>query len=781
MVIFKKIFSILVQVILVINLGAQQSKNLFLWYKQPASNWNEALPVGNGRLGAMVFGRVEIERIQLNEESLWAGKQIDVNNPGAAKHLKEIQQLLLNGENNKAYDLSTQHLLAIPPQFRSYQTLGDLFLDFGKQGGVKNYNYQLNLETGIVTINYEINDVQYKREVFASAPQNCIVIKLTSNKANSIQCKLNLSREKDATVSAVNNNQLVMSGQLTDVDDVMNGEGGLNMKFHAMLLAKQDGGEITAANNTLLIRRANSVTILITAATDYNFSKLNFDRSVNSKAICEKIISIASVIPGNDLVKNHLTEFQSLFSRVQLNLGEIERSDIPTDKRLDSLKLGVEDPQLMALYFQYGRYLLMSSSRYPGVLPANLQGVWNEHFNAPWNSDYHTNINLQMNYWPAEICNLGETTTPLFNFIDNYRVPGRVSAKKMYNADGWMMHHATDIFGKTGIIDGIHWGTSPLSAVWLCQHLWEHYLFTLDKNFLKDKAYPIMTEAARFVQSFLIKDKNGYLATAPSMSPENAFKLPGGETQNLTYSPAIDIEMIMDFFNACIKAGSILKTDQQFRDSLESTLKQLPPIRISKRYGTIQEWIEDYEEAEPGHRHMSHLFGLFPANIINQQTPELFEAAKKTLERRLQNGGGHTGWSRAWIINFYARLQDGEQAYKHILALLQKSTLKNLFDNHPPFQIDGNFGGTAGIAEMLLQSQNETIEMLPALPMAWNVGSVKGLCARGGFVIDMEWKKGILTKAVIYSKNGGDCNLNTGTKKVHLKTEAGKQYVVNND
>ncbi len=761
--------------------ASQQSNDLKLWYLQPAANWNEALPVGNGRLGAMVFGRVENERIQLNEESLWAGKQIDVNNPGAANHLKEIQQLLLNGENKRANDLSTQYLLQTPPRFRSYQTLGDLFLDFGEQGGIKNYNYQLDLKTGIVTTGYEINGVKFKREVFASAPQNCIVIRLTSNKANSIQCKLNLSRERDATVSAVGNSQLLMSGQIADANDVMNGEGGLNMKFHTLLQAKQVGGKILAKNNTLLIQQATSVTILITAATDYNFSKLNFDRSIDSKAICEKIISKAIAIPVNELQKKHLAEFQSFFNRVQLNLGNINRTGIPTDKRLDSLKLGIEDPQLMALYFQYGRYLLMSSSRYPGVLPANLQGVWNEHFNAPWESDYHTNINLQMNYWPAEICNLSETTTPLFNFIDNYRVPGRVTAKKMYNSNGWMMHHATDIFGKTGINAGIHWGTSPLSAAWLCQHLWEHYLFTLDNDFLKNKAYPIMKEAAQFIQSFLIKDKHGYLVTAPSMSPENAFKLPNGELQNLTYSPTIDIEMIMDFYSACINAGNILQDDQQFLTGLNNTLKQLPPISISKRYGTIQEWIEDYEEVEPGHRHISHLFGLHPANIINQQTPELFEAAKKTLERRLQNGGGHTGWSRAWIINFYARLQDGEKAYQHVLALLQKSTLKNLFDNHPPFQIDGNFGGTAGIAEMLLQSQNETIQLLPALPNAWKNGNVKGLCARGGFVIDMEWNSGKLTKAIIFSKKGGDCNINTGSKKIQLKTEAGKQYVINSD
>ncbi|MEI9958888.1 MAG: glycoside hydrolase family 95 protein, partial [Ferruginibacter sp.] len=382
----------------------------------------------------------------------------------------------------------------------------------------------------------------------------------------------------------------------------------------------------------LFIQNATAVTIIITAVTDYNFSKLNFDRTINSKAICESIIQKAGIISFEQMKKNHLQEYQSLFSRMSLQLSDDNTlAELPTDARLELVKKGGDDPGLVAMYFQFGRYLLMSSSRAPGKLPANLQGVWNEHFNAPWESDYHTNINVQMNYWPAEVCNLSETTEPLFNFIDNYRIPGRVSAKKMYNANGWMMHHATDIFGKTGINAGINWGTSPLSASWLCQPLWEHYQFTQDENFLRQKAYPIMKEAAAFVQSFLIKDKNGYLVTAPSMSPENSYKLPGGGREQITYSPTIDIEMITDFYTACIKAANILQQDKAFADELKKTLQQLPPVKISKRYGTIQEWIEDYEETEPGHRHMSHLFGVHPGNSINAQTPELFAAAKKNI------------------------------------------------------------------------------------------------------------------------------------------------------
>ncbi|MCZ4244434.1 glycoside hydrolase family 95 protein [Pedobacter punctiformis] len=760
-------------------IGANAQQSLKLWYKKPAGIWNDALPVGNGRLGAMVFGKTGSEIIQLNEESLWAGNQTNDNNPQALAHIKEIQQLLLNGKNNEAHELATKYLLATPPNFRSYQTLGNLHLDFANTTDVKDYQRSLDLETAIAGVNYNSNGLNYKREIFASAPDNAIVVHITADKPKSLNFKVSLAREQDAAVNAVSDNTLLLSGQIMDLPSDDEGKGGMDMKFNAIVKVISNSGKTEAANNGIMITDASEVTILITAATDYNLNKLNFDRAIDSKKTCEDIIAKASAYKYETLVQRHLNDYKPIFNRVKLDLGGDDLSNLSTDVRMDNVRKGTVDKQLTSLYFQYGRYLLMGSSRFPGVLPANLQGVWNDLYQAPWKSDYHTNINIQMNYWPADVANLSETMIPFANFVDQNRVPGRVAASETYGAKGWTIHHATDIFGKTGIQSGIHWGTSPLASVWLCLNLWDHYRFTADMDYLRDKAYPVMKEAAEFVQSFLIKDKNGYLVTAPSMSPENTFILPNGQQDQITYAPTIDIELIQSLYDACLKAGKLLNDDPEFLRGLSQTLTKLPPIQISKRTGTIQEWIEDYEEAEPGHRHISHLLGLYPAEVINPSKPELFEAAKKTLERRLANGGGHTGWSRAWIINFYARLLDGEKAWQNVQALLQKSTLNNLLDNHPPFQIDGNFGGTAGIAEMLVQSQNDYIELLPAIPAAWSNGEVSGLLARGGFEIKMKWEAGKLINAEILSKKGNDCKIKYGNTTISLKTKANQTYQLN--
>ncbi len=748
---------------LILLLSCQQkdetTKEQLLWYDQPASKWEEALPIGNGRLGAMIFGHPFQECIQVNEESLWSGAPINSNNPKAIHNLNKIRELILSHQYQAAKKLAAETMVGTPPCVRSYQTLGNILLDYSIQDTTQ-YSRSLNLNRGICTTQFLSQGIGYKQEVFSSAVDNVIVTRLSSSQAEGLSVLVRLTRNKDIQLS-VQDNEIILEGQITDEDDPRSGPGGKHMKFAAKLRILHEGGNLIAKDGGIYIDKAKQATLLFTAATDYLLSQLNFDRSIQPLNVCNQILEKACQQSYDALLARHTEDHTSVFNRVSLDLGETAQASLPTNRRLEAVKAGAEDPDLIALYFQYGRYLLMNSSRTPGVLPANLQGIWNKDYNAPWGSDFHTNINLQMNYWPAEVCNLSETALPLIQFMEKLQTPGSITAKEMYHSRGWTVHHLTDPFGRTAVMDGV-WGCFPMGGPWMTFPIYEHYAFTKDKKFLEETAYPILKSSAQFVLDFLIKDKKGQWVTAPSNSPENAYIDPvSGKAIDITYAATMDIQIITELFNNCILSSSILEKDKAFADSLQQVLKELPPVKVSPSLGGIQEWIEDYKEADPGHRHISHLLGLHPGTQITPSTPDLFAAAQKTIDLRLSAGGGHTGWSRAWIINFYARLLDGNNALHHIYELLKKSTHANLFDDHPPFQIDGNFGGTAGIAEMLLQSHAAYIHLLPALPKAWHTGSFKGLKARGNFEISCTWKENRLQEATLTSLAGDVCKLRT--------------------
>ncbi len=757
-----------------------------LWYRQPARDWLQAMPIGNGRLGGMVFGGAPQERIQLNEDTLWSGRPLHRRHPDGRAVLAEIRRLVLQEGDLVAADELTKKLQG--PFTESYQPLGDLYLDCAHAGAIAEYARALDLDAAIVHVRYRVGETTFTREVFVSAVDQTLVVRLAADRPGQITVDVSLDSPLRHAVASIGATTLALRGRCpVHVDPNYCGErvrsivydedGGI--RFEAQARAVLEGGACQVDGRGIHIRNADAVTLLLAAATSF----AGFDREPAEDRdlgqLCGTTLDRAAAKPYATLRADHVADHRALFRRVELDLGGTEAAARPTDERLRAVQRGDEDPLLVAQYFQFGRYLLIASSR-PGTQPANLQGIWNFEMRPPWSANYTININTQMNYWPAETCNLSECHAPLFDLIQELSATGARAAQELYGARGWVSHHNTDLWRlATPVGEGWGdpcWAMWPLSAGWLCQHLWEHYAFTGDRDFLATRAYPLMKGAAEFLLDFLVEDPQGYLTTCPSTSPENKFLTPSGQPCAVSHGSTMDLAIIRELLANCSEASRILNVDPEFRARLDAARARLRPPRIG-RYGQLQEWDQDFDEVEPGHRHLSHLYGLYPGcQITVRGTPELARAAANSLERRLAHGGGHTGWSCAWIINHWARLEEAERAYQAVLTLLRRSTYPNLFDVHPPFQIDGNFGGAAGIAEMLLQSHAGEIHLLPALPAAWAQGHVRGLRARGGFTVDMEWQEGELVAATLVADRAARCRVRS--REPLMVTMAGKPVEV---
>lgn len=736
---------------------SQGEKNdLKLWYNKPSGTvWENALPIGNGFQAAMVYGNVEKEIFQLNEGTVWSGSPNRNDNPNAKNALDEIRKLLFAGEYKKSEKLINENIITKKSHGQIFQPVGNLELSFSDHQNYTDYYRELDIEKAIAKTIYKVNGVTYTREAFTSFPDRVLVIKLSADKPQQLSFTANFTSEHNKQKITVSNNELSLWGNTSDHEGV---EG--KVKFNALAKFKINGGKVNAINNSIQIDKANSVVIYVSIASNFiNYKDISADENKRAKDFLDKAFG-----KNFDKMKTaHIAAYQKYFNRVKLDLGATAAAKLPTDERLANFR-NVSDPSFVTLYYQYGRYLLISSSQ-PGGQAANLQGIWNHSMKAAWDSKYTININTEMNYWPAEKTNLSEMHQPLLKMIQELAETGKETAKVMYGARGWMAHHNTDIWRINGAVDGATWGVWNAGGGWLSQHLWEHYLYTGDKAYLQS-VYEVLKGAATFYSDFLVKDPaNGWLVVAPGNSPENTPK--SHQNSAMTAGSTMDNQIVFDVFSTAIKASEILGKDKEFADSLRTMRKILPPMQIG-RYNQLQEWLDDVDDPKDNHRHISHLYGLYPSNQISPyRTPELFAAANNTL---LQRGDVSTGWSMGWKVNWWAKMQDGNHAYKLIKNQLTPlginqggGTYNNLFDAHPPFQIDGNFGCTSGITEMLMQSSDGAIHLLPALPDDLsNYGEILGLKARGGFEIEaMKWEKGKLIAVTIHSNLGGNLRLRT--------------------